>query len=279
MATAAEAARREAELLLEHPPCGDWADKLTAAQLEELGEREGKGAVEKVLAERRKQRDAFERVRSLKKSGARTHRPNPVLDALRDNGLISRERAFIAGTGGADLFRAKRLYVYTSDYYSGHTPLILATSQRVLAARLQRLAERKAAAAPPPAPPLAHGGIVLLMRNGGEARAVQNSDELLARLAAQHPGVKIDAFVPGSPGRSYVECAGAVYGARVIIGPHGANLNNFVGARPGATVRGDGAAAPRPCRVTAPRSPPPVSPHRPRPLPRPPPRARARPGD
>jgi hypothetical protein len=145
------------------------------------------------------------------------------------------------GTGAADLWRAKRLYVYASDYFAGHTPLILATSQRVLAARLQTLAERKdallqAALAPGAPAPLRHGGIVVLLRNAGEARAIQNEAALLDALRAAHPGVKIDAFVPGTPGHSYVECASLVYGARVVIGPHGANLNNFVGALPGTFI-------------------------------------------
>jgi hypothetical protein len=169
--------------------------------------------------------------------------PARVLESLRDNGLISADRVFVMGTGGADLWRAKRLYVYASDYFAGHTPLILATSQRVLAARLQTLAERKdallqAALAPgaPAPPPLLHGGIVVLLRNAGEARAIQNEAALLDALRAAHPGVKIDAFVPGTPGHSYVECASLVYGARVVIGPHGANLNNFVGALPGTFI-------------------------------------------
>ena len=49
-------------------------------------------------------------------------------------------------------------------------------------------------------------------------------------------GVPIDAFVPGGAGRSYVECAARVLAARVVIGPHGANLNNFVAQRAGGTI-------------------------------------------
>jgi len=168
--------------------------------------------------------------------------PARLLDSLRANGLISAERDFVAtALGGASVYRARRLYFYASDYPSGHTPLILATSQRVLAARLQALAERGAAAAaaaggPPPDLPLDHGGIVLLLRNGGEAREVVNAPALLDALRAAHPGVRVDAFVPGAPGRSYVEAAARVLGARVVIGPHGANLNNFVATRAGAWI-------------------------------------------
>jgi hypothetical protein len=148
---------------------------------------------------------------------------------------VSAERRFVVpALGRGALQRARRLYTYASDYASGHTPLILATSQRVLARQLQTLVER--APPPPDLPRLAHGGIVLLMRSPGQARVVDNEAALIDALRAQHPGVFIDAFVPGAPGRSYVECASRVYGARVVIGPHGANLNNFVGARAGAWI-------------------------------------------
>ena len=161
--------------------------------------------------------------------------PARVLASLKETGLISTERVYITPiNGGATLHRSKRLYVYASDYNSGHTPLILATSQRVLAERLQKLSETTPL--PPDLPSLHHGGIMLLMRNANQARAIVNEAALMAALKNQHPGVLIEAFIPGAPGRSYVESAQRVYGARVVLGPHGANMNNFVAAKAGAWI-------------------------------------------
>jgi hypothetical protein len=151
--------------------------------------------------------------------------PGRLLDALRENGLLSEGRRFVMASEAPELYRAQRLYVYASDYFVGHTPLILATSQRVLAARLQALVAKKdaalRAAGGAPEVPLHHGGIVVLQRNPGESRHVTNGDEMVERLRKQHPGVLVAAFVPGSAGRSYVEAASFAYGAKVIIGPHG----------------------------------------------------------
>ena len=62
-----------------------------------------------------------------------------------------------------------------------------------------------------------------------------NEADLLSALRQAFPGVLFDAFNPGStPELSFLEVASCIYGARVIIGPHGANLNNQMAARPGA---------------------------------------------
>jgi len=171
--------------------------------------------------------------------------PGRLLSDLRAAGLVSPERTFIQQPSKPTLYRARRLYVYTSDYGSGHTPLILFTSQRVFAARLhaRAIAQHAAAAAaaasgahPLPSLPLIHNGIVVFQRTPGQARAIGNNDALLAALGAAHPGVRIDTFVPGGAGYSFVEVSALVYGARVAIGPHGANMNNIVGMREGAWV-------------------------------------------
>ena len=166
-----------------------------------------------------------------------------MLTSFIANGLVSKERVFIDTVLGAStLYRAKRLYVFTSDYPAGLTPLILSMSQRMLAARLHSWieSEERKRASTPGAPaldlPFEHGGIVLILRNKGEPRSISNEDELIAALKAQHPGIHIDAFVPGSPGRSFLESSSRVYGAKVVIGPHGANMNNFVGAKSGTWI-------------------------------------------
>jgi hypothetical protein len=56
---------REAELFQESHECGEWMDRMSAAQLEELRMRDGPDAVTKVINERREQRAQFERVRVL----------------------------------------------------------------------------------------------------------------------------------------------------------------------------------------------------------------------
>jgi len=169
--------------------------------------------------------------------------PKRMLASFIASGLVSKERIFVDTIiGASNLYRAKRLYVFTSDYDPGLTPLILSMSQRMFAARMhswiesEELKRKSAPNSPALDLPFDHGGIVLLLRNKGEARSIVNEDELISALRAHHPGVPIDAFVPGSPGRSFLECSSRVYGAKVVIGPHGANMNNFVGAKPGTWV-------------------------------------------
>jgi len=165
--------------------------------------------------------------------------PGKLLADLQAGGLISPDRTFVQQPGKSMLYRAKRLYVYTSDYGSGHTPLILYTSQRFFAARLHERTLRLSAtraATNPKEPSLIHNGIVVFQRDPGASRAVMNQEELIKALAAAHPGVKIETFIPGKPGYSFVEVASIVYGARLVIGPHGANMNNIVGMREGSWV-------------------------------------------
>jgi hypothetical protein len=84
--------------------------------------------------------------------------------------------------------------------------------------------------------PTPHEGIVFLTRGqDGKSRSVVNQAELLAALGAAFPGVTIDAFEPTGD-IPFLDVAARVYPARVVIGPHGANLNNIFGARPGTTM-------------------------------------------
>ena len=82
-------------------------------------------------------------------------------------------------------------------------------------------------------PPLLHNGIVVLSRGQGRARSMSNEAELLAALRSAFPDRLIYAFEPLD---SILEVAQRLYGAALIIGPHGANLNNLYGARVGAAV-------------------------------------------
>ena len=159
--------------------------------------------------------------------------PARLLADLRTAGLVSAERTFLQQPAVPTLYRARRLYVYASDYGSGHTPLILYTSQRVFAARLHaRALELNPALAQRAGP----GGVVVFQRHAGTPRAVANQEALMAALRAALPGVDVATFIPGEPGYSFVEVAALIYGARLVIGPHGANMNNIVGMREGAWV-------------------------------------------
>ena len=89
------------------------------------------------------------------------------------------------------------------------------------------------AGAQPPPPQLVHDGIVVLTRGQGRARSMVNEAELLGALRAAFPGRVVDAFEPLGP---FLETAARVYAAALVIGPHGANLNNLYGMRPGAAV-------------------------------------------
>jgi hypothetical protein len=60
-------------------------------------------------------------------------------------------------------------------------------------------------------------------------------DELLAALRAGWPDVTIDAFEP-TENVPFLDAAMRVHHARIVMGPHGANLNNVLGARPGTTI-------------------------------------------
>jgi hypothetical protein len=98
----------------------------------------------------------------------------------------------------------------------------------VLQARVHRhLAARKAEL---------HGGIVLLTRGqDGKARSMVNQDELLGALRTGWPELTIDAFEPTAD-IPFLEAAMRVHHARVVMGPHGANLNNVLGARVGTLM-------------------------------------------
>ncbi len=81
--------------------------------------------------------------------------------------------------------------------------------------------------------PLMHNGIIVLSRGQGRARSMLNEVELIASLQAAFPGRLIEAFEPLD---SLLKVSQRLYGAALIIGPHGANLNNLYGARVGTAV-------------------------------------------
>ena len=153
--------------------------------------------------------------------------PERILHAFRAAGILSRARTFVP-TAAPRMHRARRMYTYSSEFVASHTPVIVLLSQVVLQARVHRyLAERGAAP---------HGGIVVLTRGqDGKARSVVNQEELLGALRAAWPDLTVDAFEP-SGDVPFLDAAMRVHRGRVVMGPHGANLNNVLGARPGTTM-------------------------------------------
>jgi hypothetical protein len=153
--------------------------------------------------------------------------PDHVLHAFRDAGILSRARDFVV-THSARLHRARRMYVLTSDYGPEHTPLITLLGHARLRAGIHGYVAARV--------PATHDGIVFLTRGtDGKDRSVSNQGELLAALAEAFPGKTMDAFEPAGD-MPFLDVAARVYPARVVIGPHGANLNNIWGARPGTTM-------------------------------------------
>jgi len=153
--------------------------------------------------------------------------PERILDEFKTQGLISLHRLYVP-TQSPSLHRARRMYVFASDYGAEHTPLLTLLGHATLQARIHAHVSARTS--------MVHNGVVVLTRGqSGRARSIANQPELLAALQDALPGVTVDAFEPTSF-LPFLEVARRVYEARVIIGPHGANLNNIMGARPGTYV-------------------------------------------
>lgn len=153
--------------------------------------------------------------------------PERILTEFRTKGLISSHRLYVP-TQAPSLHRARRMYVFASDYGAEHTPLLTLLGHATLQARIHAYVSARTS--------MVHNGVVVLTRGqSGRARSIANQQDLLAALENSLPGVTIDAFEPTSS-LLFLEVARRVYEARVIIGPHGANLNNIMGARPGTYV-------------------------------------------
>ena len=155
-------------------------------------------------------------------------------------GILSSERRFpLLSAGGQQMTRARRLYSFAAGgevEMARFSPLILMISHRLMAASIHEavLARDAAARSGGQAPPtLVHNGIVVLTRAAGRARSIANEAALLDALRAAFPTRHIDAFEPVIP---FLDVAQRVYGAELIIGPHGANLNNIFGARAGTAL-------------------------------------------
>ena len=171
--------------------------------------------------------------------------PEQVLGEFRAEGVLSAVRPFpLLATDGSrpQVQRARRLFTLASTVEAASwSPLILLISHRIMAESIHEVVVARDASARAAAlaaggaapPPLEHSGIVVLTRGQGRARSMTNEAELLTALRGAFPGRRIDAF---EPLESVLVVAQRLYGAALIIGPHGANLNNLYGARAGAAV-------------------------------------------
>ena len=160
-----------------------------------------------------------------------------VIEQLRNLGVLRADRpAVIVGPREKSLVRARRTFFLRSparDY--NHTPMVTTTALRALNAALLRSARRRHGV--PPGSVHARGisddmllRAVLLTRTPGGPRGV-DAAALEAVVRRALPGLQtFDTLLPSS---DLTPLAALVPRACLIIGPHGANLQNVVWATPG----------------------------------------------
>lgn len=150
--------------------------------------------------------------------------PNKILKEFQLQNFISKNRIFIQ-TGSPSLIRIRRAYVHTSDMDSKHTPIQTYFSQSRMHHRLLMHIQAKNIHI--------HNGIVVLSRGTSGTRSLRNQDELVEALKKTFPHLFLDVFIPDS---NFLTVLQRIYPANIIIGPHGANLNNIFGARPSSLM-------------------------------------------
>lgn len=76
--------------------------------------------------------------------------------------------------------------------------------------------------------------IVVLRRYDGLARSIENHGELMAALRERFPGRSVEDWQATK--ENFLATGAVMYHAAVIVGPHGANMNNMLYARRGTAV-------------------------------------------
>lgn len=76
--------------------------------------------------------------------------------------------------------------------------------------------------------------IVVLRRYDGLARSIENHGELMAALRDRFPDRSVEDWQATKD--NFLETGAVMYHAAVIVGPHGANMNNMLYARRGTAV-------------------------------------------
>ena len=146
-----------------------------------------------------------------------------ILKSFQENGLLSTKRQFIR-VQSPRLHRARRMYIYTSDYEAGHTPLLIFHSHVNMRLKLQSFVLKTVKQI--------HNGLLILSRGQGRSRSLRNENEIILNFKRKYPNVYVDAFEPDNS-MSLLDVSKRVYEAKMIVGSHGANLNNIFAARIG----------------------------------------------
>lgn len=158
--------------------------------------------------------------------------PHRVMLTLQDMGIVSRTRTFIplGGPGAKSLSRAKALYFYGTTQALQISPVVTWFSQNYLTARFRKYYAAKLEGAGS----RTRNAILVMRRPVGRSRSIANHDDLMAALQKRFPDVPVEDWL-ATPD-NLVETGESVYNAAVILGTHGANLNNLIFARRGASA-------------------------------------------
>jgi len=150
-----------------------------------------------------------------------------VLLTFKNAGLVSNTREFIINNQPR-LHRARRMYILSSDYGPAHSPLILFINHNNFQRKLHKFMIFKHVKI--------HHGIIILSRGvNGRSRSVQNQIELTETISKKFPQKQLDVLEVTSE-MSYLDVSERVYQSDIIMGPHGANLNNIFAARFASTI-------------------------------------------
>lgn len=151
--------------------------------------------------------------------------PAHALAMLRTLGVLRKDREVIELADEPSLLRARKLYFFGSTEPLAVAPVVTWLAMRYLAVRLQHALEDAGALALP-----SGSQITVLKREPGGARSLANHGELMAALRDAFPGADVTEWHP-SPD-NIMDTAALIHRSRIIIGVHGANLNNLLFARP-----------------------------------------------
>ena len=160
----------------------------------------------------------------------------PILAAMRELGVLRRDRQWlVAGLDYFGLISARRVFFAHSPDHPRGPPLTVAGLHAMASSLRAGLDARFAARGEPPVL-LANDDSIVVLRRRGERR-MANHDAVVANLTARFsPRWRVVEFEPGSSGHNVTETLEVVSRARLVIGPHGANMANLMALPAGAAV-------------------------------------------
>jgi len=150
-----------------------------------------------------------------------------VLLSFKNAGLVSNTRKFVINNQPR-LHRARRMYILSSDYGPAHSPLILFINHNNFQKKLHKYMIFRHVK-------INHGIIILSRGVTGQSRSVQNQNDLIKSISKLFPKTELDVLEVTSK-MSYLDVSERVYQSDIIMGPHGANLNNILAARFASTI-------------------------------------------